>query len=650
MIKTFIPWLDTEKKTHKNIPHYFMDLFLFLLSASGIWQLFNFTGYFAYRDIMPTLSNYSRTDNNNLLEIFNNYFVNLGLQSWEFYTLLFRFLFIFGLIINFYVIKNLVSLSHSFISLNSPNTKKSNEANKIKSNFIKVFIFDNLLFLFFSGLLIFNPLSLYYLLIGNINALIIYFILPSFFYLLLKWSGDMHSLLIFHESREKLKNFQENLRQRLKLPVFIQSLKSTFLLSVYLTGFCLLNPNFQLNIFLLIITVFVLICILLIDLRKEYFKKPSIYIEEIKYYFILPTNVILKYIIFPLIVFLPSSLIVILVTWFNNSNDLYNLLPKWWSSLYLTQNAQSYNNDKILFQWFNLNYINSIPEISTLLSKLGVLQNYTLISNNYIVTGLILGISLFLIFWILQIFTNHNGATYLNIILLLLFLLPFSLEILRLFNIEDLEKIPYLVIFTKNYFPSLTYVILILGVLLLSTTLCQNFSKKKFLYPLTCIIFVIFTSITITSPFFTLSQSINYIELNDVYNKISNLCLEKGSNIILLPTNKYVSHNYYKRDFQSPYVTNTTSKIPIQNPLLRLNNCRLLQTKKIESVISFVQNSTITDETIDSFLKEIRENNDASVLIIDQYDNVGYKQLNDMIIKKIPVLINEGDIFIYSLK
>lgn len=583
---------------------------LFVAVSFGLsTTFFRFASYFSLREIFLLPENKNFIYRDSLLEFFNFQFLQLGINSESFYSIVFILLFLGGLVLTYFAFYRLVKL---IIQIREINYEDG-------TNFFVVKTTTKLAIFLFSIFIIYNPISLKFFLLGSIPEIIAYFTLPTLLSMLIGWMFELCQISIFQDVK---------ISQSLYFPTRMTSIRSSFFISIFLLVSLVLNLSFTYILALGGIVAMVFLFVAIFDFRKVYFYRPSIYIEEAKKYKLLGANLVVKYLAYPLLIFLPSIFVYL----------IYQINPNFRDSSDFVLNINNYNffrdtpsGELRLGDWYNINW-SVFNEINLLEKSLGSTAKFSVFFNQYIHWVIILGFLTLIINWIISVFKSSGILLYINVFIITIGAIT-SLAYLSTYLVNF--KI-FNLFYTLNHNHLYIIIAIIIFVMSILSVLdiLKTFAKWHIQLNLIFIIILLFLVTFNILPFTQVNQIVNYTSLNSAYSQLNQKCINK--NLVLeLPKQTFI------KDYK-------TEKI-MRNPLDYLSNCKLVSVDSVQielDVIIGLGGNLSKEKTIE-WLSRLKSEK-VSFLVLNISNNnlkTLYNQINSI---KAPIIIQD-DLIAYEV-
>lgn len=593
-------------KIIKLIQSQYLNIILGLASFGLSAWFFRFKSYFSLREIflLPDNKNFKYQDS--LLEFLNYQTLQFGISSESFYSIFFTLLFFCGVMVTYFAFYKLIRLVIQIREINYEDGV----------NFFAVQITTKIAVFLFSVFTIYNPITLKFFLLGSVAEIVAYFSLPVLLCILISWLFELSQISIFRDIKSS---------QSFNVPTLMISLRSTFFVSAFLLASLILNLSFTYIVSIGAIIFLVLVLVLVFDFRKAYFYRPSIYIEESKKYTIILSNMAIKYLAYPLVVFLPAIIVYFI---YKINPDIRNR-SDFFANIYPYQSIVS--SEVRLGDWYNINW-SIFNEITSLEKLFGSVAKFSVFFNQYIHWIIIGGFILLMTNWLISAFKSFGILLYINAFIALCILLIgagyLSTYLLnfRIFYFREALNHNHLYIIIAV----LIFVISVLSVL----DILKNFVKWHLQLNLVLIIALLLLVTCNILPFTLVNQIVNYTSLNTAYGQLNQKCTSK-TKVLELPKQVFI------KDFKTGKIT--------KNPLYYLNKCEIVDIDSVQLELDVIigLGGKLTKEKTSDWLEKLKAEN-ISFLVLNTTDNTVASLYNQISSIKAPLIV-QGEIIIYNL-
>lgn len=598
-----------------------LEISFILISVALNFAIFYFDRYFAFRELFlfPSVENFKPSEK--LLENANYLFLQVGLPSHIFYAGVFQILFNFGVILNFFVFRAIIEYIKSYKKSSEKNAADTTEP-QTKPDLKAGIIAEKIVIFSFVLLTVYNPITLKFFLLGSLSDFFAIFTLPFVFYLTLIWFTDLNRVIT---------HIQKGGTPPVQTPALNRTAIETFIISFTLFVFTLLNLSVT---FISLVGLLVFVGVffsLSFDLRKELFYKPTIYEDERGKYKTLFGILLIKYLLYPIIIIIPSLLVIFLV-----NNNAYTSNFGLESSVFSDYAFSGISN----LYWLNIN-ISSFPEMRGIAERLGFLQ-YTTTLFNPVISNSFLVISLTaIVFWLFRLFKTKSRLSYQNLILLTTATIYSIVYGATLFlNPRQLNG------FNLDHTFMFLFISIILIFLFVFVDLGQLFAKQSFFY-LSGLGFVCLLLLAVNMlPFTMLNKAINYFDINEVYKNVDDLCAQ-GTKVAYVPSNLFIRGVYSQPGTQ---IREDYGQIPLVNPITRLKNCQPIDLDQTNLEPSFyeIANVRAEQERSRTLVQNLKEQS-IGVVVVDSFNTPSFKQFKSNFNQVLPPVIVDNEINVYVI-
>lgn len=593
-------------KIIKLIQSQYLNIILGLASFGLSAWFFRFKSYFSLREVflLPDNKNFKYQDS--LLEFLNYQTLQFGISSESFYSIFFTLLFFCGVMATYFSFYKLIRLVIQIREINYEDGV----------NFFAVQITTKIAVFLFSVFTIYNPITLKFFLLGSVTEIVAYFSLPVLLCILISWLFELSQISIFRDIKSS---------QSFNVPTLMISLRSTFFVSVFLLASLILNLSFTYIVSISAIIFLVLVLVLVFDFRKAYFYRPSIYIEESKKYTIILSNTAIKYLAYPLVVFLPAVIVYFI---YKINPDIRNR-SDFFANIYPYQNIVS--SEVRLGDWYNINW-SIFNEIMSLEKLFGSVAKFSVFFNQYIHWIIIGGFILLMTNWLISSFKSFGILLYINTFIALCigligagYLSTYLLNF-RIFYFREALNHNHLYIIIAV----LIFIISVLSVL----DILKNFVKWHLQLNLVLIIALLLLVTCNILPFTLINQIVNYTSLNTAYGQLNQKCTNK-TKVLELPKQVFI------KDFKTGKIT--------KNPLYYLSKCEIVDIDSVQLELDVIigLGGKLTKEKTSDWLEKLKAEN-ISFLVLNTTDNTVTSLYNQISSIKAPLIV-QGEIIIYNL-
>ena len=580
----------------------YLNILLVIASFGLSATFFRFKSYFSLREIFLLPDNKNFIYGDSLLEFFNFHLLQFGINSESFYSIVFILLFSGGLIVTYFAFYRFIKLIIQIREINYEDGV----------NFFAVKITTKLIIFLFSIFIIYNPITLKFFLLGSIAEIIAYFSLPILFSILIGWVSELSQISIFQDIKNS---------QKLYFPTLITSMRSAFFISIFLLISLVLNLSFTYIVALGGIVGMAFLFVVIFDFRKVYFYRPSIYIEEARKYKLIGGNLIIKYLAYPLLIFLPSVFTYL----------IYQINPNFRDNSDFAININNYNFFKNatsgeirLGDWYNINW-SIFNEVNLLEKLLGSTAKFSVFFNQYIHWIIILSFLVLIINWIISIFKSSGVLLYINTLIVTIGTI-ISLGYLSTYLVNFKIFNQFYTVNHNHLYIIIAMIIFIMSVLSVLDIL-KNFAKWHIQLNLIFIIILLFLVTFNILPFTQVNQIVNYTTLNSAYTQLNQKCTNK--NLVLeLPKQAFV------KDYK-------TEKI-IKNPLNYLSNCKLVNIDSVQIELDVIigLGGNLSKEKTMEWLAKLKSEK-VSFLVLNISNNNLTTLYNQINLIKAPMIIQD---------